>query len=516
MAGLGRIPQIQTFVSLYNSHLSAAKAALKNSIHVMWDLLEVTNKSFSRPANFQENDFSRAINEIINKNTTGTLSHQERIYLQTPVHTSFLLKNFVKHVVNQSGRADLSLEQTVLALALAWGSSLVQVATRYFLQELKVTKKSGQEKWNYGDLQLGAKKDEITLAFVNRLWDSAFALRDSCPELRELPSIHILKSLAALGQNTTIAMIDRKPTAQEDNHHAITTSIAAKARQAHIETVQNNPYAVNSVTGHDGAVAILKAIEDATVAGTTEICLPCGISWDTPADRSNYLKGRNEAEARELYEKDRGKIIAAMSQFPGLVVVAAGNGGMLTECANTILAFPLDIQSRATNLSFMQQAGEERLKSALGICPRVIAVGNDGSERKVDDDASSWATALIGAISSVVASTGIAPTKHFESFGRVIKNILLLTSEVNDPFELRHVDPALACCFAKIYLYCKKHYPIVFKEKFAVYVNNPSDLQNVLTARNLALSLIKKIMFSKDNFELDVSIHQVLKENKYL
>ena len=198
------------------------------------------------------------------------------------------------------------------------------------------------------------------------------------------------------------------------------------------------------------------ALDAARAKGADVVSISIGLGWDGE-DKRLYTEaaGGDEAAGRKLYDKDVAELGRAMDAYPGVIVVAAGNGGPnsvvndLAAGANVLVAGALD-RAEAQDADFTSPANHP--ENMLGVGTAVFAPGQDGSMRWLES-ATSWAAPQIAHFTACVFEGGQQFNQSISA--REVRDILQRTAEPLPGQAFPRADVVTAVRYAKTLAYVK-------------------------------------------------------------
>ena len=282
--------------------------------------------------------------------------------------------------------------------------------------------------------------DDMAMAVSNR---AEYALNDDF--IRAGENTPELEKMGIDGAGETVVVAD----AAGEDHMAHTTYLADPARSAS----RLVPFACSSTTGHAFVENLLAALREARNDGADVLSVSVGIAWES--DGSDYVQkaGGDEAAGRARFEADMESVRRAIDDFPGVVVIAAGNGGPQSS-ANELGRNPKVLVAAALNRSEDDAASFNspalHPENVVGVGTAVWALSLDGALHFLED-ATSWAAPQIAHHAACVFQAG----KQFDQGTNAgeVHTILVRTAEpVRDA---NHADVCCAVRFAKTLAYLK-------------------------------------------------------------
>jgi hypothetical protein len=282
--------------------------------------------------------------------------------------------------------------------------------------------------------------DDLATAVADR---AEYALNDDF--IRGGENTPELLKMGIDGAGETVVVAD----AEGQDHMAHTTYLADPARSGS----RLIPYGCTSTTGHAFVENLLSALGVARDNGADVLSVSVGIAWDS--DGSDYVQnaGGDEAAGRARFEADMETVSQAIDDFPGVVVIAAGNGGPQSS-ANELGRNPKVLVAAALNRSEDDAASFNspalHPENVIGIGTAVWALGVDGALHFLED-ATSWAAPQIAHDATCVYQAG----KQFDQGTNAgeVHTILMRTA---DPVRnANHADVCCAVRFAKTLAYLK-------------------------------------------------------------
>jgi hypothetical protein len=328
----------------------------------------------------------------------------------------FLVKAYRDHQDDGSPRSEGIKNTATWGMVNTFGSEIIPILERVY------------------------QDDDLAMAVSNR---AEYALNDDF--IRAGEDTPELEKMGISGAGETVVVAD----AEGQDHMAHTTYLADPARAGS----RLVPYGCTSTTGHAFVEDLLSAIRVARSNGADVLSVSVGIAWDS--DGSDYVQkaGGNEAKGRAQFEVDMEGVRRAIEDFPGVVVIAAGNGGP-KSAANELGRSPKVIVAAALNrgeddaASFNSPALHP--ENVVGVGTAVWALGVDG-ELHFLEDATSWAAPQIAHYAACVFQAA----KQFDQGTNAgeVHTILVRTAE-----PVRDANRADVCCavrFAKTLAYLK-------------------------------------------------------------
>ena len=282
--------------------------------------------------------------------------------------------------------------------------------------------------------------DDMAMAVSDR---AEYALNDDF--IRAGENAPALEKMGIRGAGETVVVVD----AAGEDHMAHTTYLADPARSAS----RLVPFGCSSTTGHAFVEGLLSALREARSDGADVLSVSVGIAWES--DGSDYVEkaGRNEAAGRARFEADMESVRRAIDDFPGLVVIAAGNGGP-QSAANELGQNPKVLVAAALNRSEDDAASFNspalHPENVVGVGTAVWALSLDGALHFLED-ATSWAAPQIAHHAACVFEAA----KQFDQGTNAgeVHTILVRTAE--PVRNAGHADVRCAVRFAKTLAYLK-------------------------------------------------------------
>jgi hypothetical protein len=282
--------------------------------------------------------------------------------------------------------------------------------------------------------------DDLATDVSNR---AEYALNDDF--IRAGENTPELDKMGISGAGETVLVAD----AEGQDHMAHTTYLADPARSGSLLI----PYGCASTTGHAFVEDLLSALKDARDNGADAVSVSVGIAWDS--DGPDYVEkaGGDEAAGRAQFEADMESVSQAVDALPGVMVIAAGNGGP-GSAANELGRNPKVLVAAALDRGEDDAASFDspalHPENVVGVGTAVWALGVDGALHFLED-ATSWAAPQIAHDAACVFQAG-------KQFGQgtnagEVHTILVRTAE-----PVRNANHADVCCavrFAKTLAYLK-------------------------------------------------------------
>lgn len=204
------------------------------------------------------------------------------------------------------------------------------------------------------------------------------------------PMIALLDRFGVDGSGTRVAVIDVAERDERSPMHMSHTSYIAHPAPLDAGSALVT-YGLSTDRGPALVKEVIGAIEEATRMKIDVLSMSLGIAYEG-GDRDDYLAAArgDEQRAREAYLGDMKKLHDALDAFPGLFIVAAGNGAASNDFGRhqkVLVAGGLDDDGR----SFLSWSSPPPPGSAhLGITTNVLARDRFGTHRALSGQ-TSWA-----------------------------------------------------------------------------------------------------------------------------
>jgi subtilase family protein len=332
---------------------------------------------------------------------------------------AFLCKVYKDHFQDDAPYSTALKNTVTRGLVDTFGSDVLKVATR-----------------DIGD-------DQVAEAIMNR---AQWGL--DLPYIRAGKGTPLLEEMGISGAGQTVTVID----AAGQDHMAHTSYLASPERSGS----RLLSYGCTEMSGPKSVKQVEDALSQAQALGTNVVSMSIGLGWDGE-DKREYIEaaGGDEAKGRKLYDKDVAELGRAMDRFPGVIVVAAGNGGPgsvvndLAHSSKVLVAGALD-RSEAHAAEFTSPANHP--ENVLGVGTTVFAPAQDGQMRFLEN-ATSWAAPQIAHFAACVYEAG----EQFDQSvsAQEVRDILKKTAEplAGQPFP--RADVVTAVRYAKALAYVK-------------------------------------------------------------
>jgi hypothetical protein len=285
--------------------------------------------------------------------------------------------------------------------------------------------------------------ERVAEAIVNRAqW------RLGHPYIRAGKGTPLLEEMGIRGAGQAVAVID----AAGSDHMAHTSYLASPERSAS----RLFAFGCTEMSGPASVRQVAAALEQARAQGAGVVSMSIGLGWDGE-DRRQYLEaaGGDEARARRLYDKDVEELRRVMDAYPGVIVVAAGNGrpgsvvNDLAKSSKVLVAGALD-RAEEHAAGFTSPANHP--ENVLGVGTAVFAPGQDGRMRWLEN-ATSWAAPQIAHFAACVFEGG---AQFDQSIGaQEVRDILMKTAEPLAGAPFPRADVITAVRYAKTLAYLR-------------------------------------------------------------